>query len=583
MKPGRGILIMLILAALLSGADTAAQNLKLDLDRVPFSYRGSYFAISTLKNRIPQDTLYINHFIGLETRCVFKIIPLSGDLEPVKYSLDVEPSKVNMKSQSSELNICFETPKVIRLKGFKNGFKLVSDMIKYPIPMPDTNQFRILGKDRYDRFMITCLEGNAEIKKSGSDYEIIVTPDRESCELAIEEYISEWAPRQYEKSFEECVSSVKNDFESFAAKSPGTDSKYENEKNLALYLNWSCYVYPHGFMKRPGILMSKNWMNYIWSWDNCFNAIGLAAHYPDLAWDQIMVVLENQDELGILPDRFRDVFIHFGFTKPPVYGFAIEQLEKIGGVLNKERYAEVYPYLSKLTEFWLKYRDDNHNGLPEYHNGNDSGWDNATVFDMGFPVEGPDLSTFLVIQMDKLSEIALKLGKVSEAHEWKSRADELFRRMINEFWRDGKFIYRNSVTKKYIEDSRSLLPFIPIALGKRLPEDISKKLVADLKVSGLLTKFGPATENPSSPKYGYDSYWRGPVWAPSTFIIVEGLKQCGEDLLAEDVAQRYCDLCAQNGFAENFDAVTGKPFRDQAYTWTASVFLYFLNEYFSQN
>jgi hypothetical protein len=579
MKTKIKLLLFAGLSMCISHSLSNAQALKLDLNRVPFSTAGSYFALSTLNNRIAQDTLYINHFIGYETRQMFKIIPLGINDKPVEYSINAVPWLTTLNAKENELKICFEDPKTIRIQGSPHGFKLSSGMIKYPIAMPDGKQFRIIGSDRYDRFMITCLKGNIEISKLNSGYEIKITPVENICELSIEEYVSEWEPREYALSFNECVTKIQNDFEAFTGKSPAINAKYEDAKNLALYINWSGIVYPRGLMHRPGILMSKNWMNYIWSWDNCFNAIGMAKGYSGIAWDQIMVVLENQDELGILPDRFRDVFIHYGFTKPPVYGYTIGQLEKINGVMNPDRYREVYPYMEKLTDFWLKYRDDNKNFIPEYHNGNDSGWDNATVFDIGFPVEGPDLSAFLVIQMDKLSEIALKLGRNDESADWKIKADKLYKRMMEEFWIDEKFVYKNSITNKYVENSQSLLPYIPIALGKRLPGNIRMKLIKDLKTSGLISKYGPATENPSSPKYGYDSYWRGPIWAPSTFIIVEGLYECGEKELAKEIAIKYCDLCLQSGFAENFDSVTGKPFRDQAYTWTASVFLYFLNKY----
>ncbi len=577
-RRSRYFLFAFLIVCLMNGF-TAAQIPELNLNRVPFSVRGSYFAVSTIRNKIPRDTLFIKHFIGYDTRWVFGIIPFDENNTPAKYTLNAVPWVTSLKTNNSEVNICFENPKTIRIKGTGGGFELTSDMVKYPIPMPDKNQYRIIGKNRYDRFMVTCTEGKMEIRKEGPVYKIIVLPDKESCGLAIEEYVSEWVPRKYKKSFEECASDVKNEFETFLKKSPRVSGKFKEARNLALYINWSSIVYPRGLMSRPGMLMTKNWMNYIWSWDNCFNAIGMAGGYPDLAWDQIMVVLKNQDELGILPDRFRDVFIHYGFTKPPVYGFAIGQLEKIKGVMNKERYEEVYPYLVKLTNFWLKYRDDNQDMLPEYHNGNDSGWDNATVFDIGFPVEGPDLSSFLVIQMDKLSDIAGRLGLKEESVSWKLEADTLFKRLMSAFWKDGKFVYKNSVTGKYVEHSESLLPYIPIILGKRFPEDVQKKMIHDLKTGGIITKYGPATENPSSPKYGYDSYWRGPVWAPSTYIIVEGLNECGEHKFAKEIAEKYCNLCLKSGFSENFDAVTGKAFRDPAYTWTASVFLYFLNNY----
>ena len=82
-----------------------------------------------------------------------------------------------------------------------------------------------------------------------------------------------------------------------------------------------------------------------------------------------------------------------------------------------------------------------------------------------------------------------------------------------------------------------------------------------------------ASEWPESPHYTPDGYWRGPIWAPSTYLIVDGLRRGGETALDDDIAQRFCRLCAQSGFAENFDALTGDPLRDKAYTWTSSVFL----------
>jgi hypothetical protein len=56
-------------------------------------------------------------------------------------------------------------------------------------------------------------------------------------------------------------------------------------------------------------------------------------------------------------------------------------------------------------------------------------------------------------------------------------------------------------------------------------------------------------------------------------VLVDGLRRAGEKELAADIAGRFCRLCRSGGFAENFDARTGAPLRDRAYTWTSSVFL----------
>jgi glycogen debranching enzyme len=82
-----------------------------------------------------------------------------------------------------------------------------------------------------------------------------------------------------------------------------------------------------------------------------------------------------------------------------------------------------------------------------------------------------------------------------------------------------------------------------------------------------------ATEHPASDAYSAEGYWRGPIWAPPTIVIVDGLCSIGEVELARTIAQRFCNLCRKSGFAENFNALTGAPLCDPAYTWTSSIFL----------
>ena len=98
------------------------------------------------------------------------------------------------------------------------------------------------------------------------------------------------------------------------------------------------------------------------------------------------------------------------------------------------------------------------------------------------------------------------------------------------------------------------------------------------RVRRHLTRWGLATENPQSPRYIADGYWRGPIWAPPTLLICDGLKRMGEDELAQEIAFKFCELVAQGGMAENFDALSGKPLRDRAYTWTAAAYLVFARD-----
>jgi glycogen debranching enzyme len=325
------------------------------------------------------------------------------------------------------------------------------------------------------------------------------------------------------------------------------------------------------------MLMSKRTMDQVWSWDHCFNAMALAYGNPELAWDQFMVVADRQDVYGAFPDAMNDVSMHFNFSKPPVHGWALRFLrQRQPRFVNRPRRAVAYEWLSNWTDWWLTHRRWPGDALPHYLHGNDSGWDNSTMFDCGVPLVAPDLAALLVLQTEELADLATTLRCPKDARRWQRLSAGLLDSLLTELWDGERFIARKQPEGLVVE-SASLIPNVPIVLGHRLPEAIRTKIVA--RIPDYLTPWGLATEPPTSPKYEADGYWRGPVWAPPTLLIVDGLARIGERRLAREIARRFCRSCAESGFAENFDALTGAGLRDRAYTWTASVFLVLAHEF----
>ena len=194
------------------------------------------------------------------------------------------------------------------------------------------------------------------------------------------------------------------------------------------------------------------------------------------------------------------------------------------------------------------------------------------------PVATPELQAFLVIQMDVLADLADRLGRVKDAADWNDRSDALLQRLLENMFQDGLPIVLRSGSHETVPNE-SLLPYISIVLGEKLPESVRRRMTEILKGRKFRTEYGFATESPQSPEYRSDGYWRGPIWAPSTMLLTDGLARCGETELARDIAARFADLVTASGFAENFDALTGEGLRDRSYTWTASAFLAMSHEY----
>jgi glycogen debranching enzyme len=336
----------------------------------------------------------------------------------------------------------------------------------------------------------------------------------------------------------------------------------------AAYVLWSATVQPAGFVGREAVLMSKHWMDKVWSWDHCFNALALAGLDQDAALDQFLLPFDHQDSGGALPDSVTHSEVLYNFVKPPIHGWAFRLLrERIAVPYGEDTLRLVYGRLARWTRFWLDSRRAPGHSLPYYQHGNDSGWDNATLFDRDRVVEAADLAAFLILQLDALARLATELGE--SPTEWEDARQELERALFDQLWTGDRFIARS--TDGRASTATSLLGSIPVVLGDRLPADVADHLARSIEEH--LTPWGPATEPPGSPLYESDGYWRGPVWAPSTYLLVDGLRRAGHTDLAERVGRAFLAACERSGFAENFDALTGEGLRDRAYTWTAAVYL----------
>jgi glycogen debranching enzyme len=235
--------------------------------------------------------------------------------------------------------------------------------------------------------------------------------------------------------------------------------------------------------------------------------------------------------------------------------------------LDRAELELVHDRLSRWTTFWLDHRRVAGHALPHYQHGNDSGWDNSTMFDHDRVLEAPDLAAFLLIQLDVVAGLSEELGLPAE--RWREEHGTISSGLL-ELWDDGAFVARHPVSGQ-TSTATSLLNLMPVVAGSDLSAEVVEKLAAAMHAH--LTEWGLATERVGSVLYADDGYWRGPIWAPSTVLIEDGLRRAGHIDLADEISERFRRLCEKSGFAENFDAVSGAGLRDRAYTWTASAYL----------
>lgn len=562
--------------------------MNLDLQRVPFSRYGSYLAFSVLAAQDGQpaglylrsvhgDTVYPGGMCRVELHHQHRAIP---------YEINASPTALRLESSQGKVTICIAEPKVIRFKGEGVGLRLVPPcgVYDYAVPAPG-DRWLVTHFSTRTKYALIPLAGSLVVQAPWNimQAEYIIAdfvPDAQSSnfEGVLEEFTSLYKPRQHEQDFDSCLRQVEQEFAQWMADTLPAVPEYAAARELAAYVNWSCIVSPGGHLRRPTMLSSKNWLKNVYSWDHCFGALALVEGRPDLAWDQLMVMPDVQDETGCFPDCYNDNFFVWSYLKPPIHGWTLKRMmERHPAIATPERLREIYEPLVRWTECWFTYRDDDGDGVPQVSHGNEMA-DNSTVFHGGVPVETPDLAAFLVIQMDTLSDIATRLGRSEEATYWKHRADTLLEKSLAHFWRTDHFVARR-LPGEFIVESESLSLLMPLLLGERLPEHVRTKLIECIKRPGaFLTEHGLATEQVGSPLYKSDGYWRGAIWPAPTLLIVDGLIHCGETALAHLVARRFCDLVAREmSMAEDFDSLSGQGLNDRAMTFTASPFLVLAN------
>jgi len=562
-----------------------------DVSRVPFSTFGSWMSISV---PMREKELFLRNHHNRPNN-LFTIRTIDGS-KVVTPAIEAQPASLVLTAGEGRVEICFEGPDTVRMRGNGLVLQFASERIHAYRDGPNLVVLNLRRALR--RYEVEALRGHLDLRGAYTSREedlvnlseihgddvfraldeadkgkqiLYVTPDEDGCwEIAVDEFWSTWQ-RPDRAGFDECLTAAEAAFAAFRDSMPPAPAGLERARELAAYVNWSCTVNPTGLIKRPTIFMSKNWMNNVWSWDQCFNAMALAKGQPVLAMDQMLTLVDHQDAFGAYSDAFNDIEIHFNYSKPPVHGFTFKELlARMPERPSEEVMRTMYESLGRQADWWMTFRRMEGHRLPYYLHGNDSGWDNSTMFARGVPLIAPDLAALLVMQTAVLSEVAGELGKADEASRWRERADALLEALMDELWCDDHFVARLASDGSPVE-SQSLIPWLPLILGERLPGEVRNCLKRGME--GHLTEWGLATERVDSPNYIADGYWRGPIWAPSTFLAVAGLDRAGYGELADTVAERFVRLCDKSGFAENFDALTGEPLCDKAYTWTASVFL----------
>lgn len=398
--------------------------------------------------------------------------------------------------------------------------------------------------------------------------------------------------------------------------------------------------------KRAIKVLKKNWQGsfsipckglypFQWNWDSGFIAIGFAHFDMDKAKKEISTLLDAQWGNGFIPHivfhnesdtyfpgpDYHQTYLHpkaskkyksTGMTQPPVTGFVLQELYKIGK--DKE---DILLFIEKVIDnvyenhnYFYENRDPYNEGLVYIYHNWESGTDNSPMWDgifktmdspeynferrdtahvdaaqrpskreydhylyileiakehnyddkkiaelSPFLVQDPLFNSILIKSNQSLIELYDLIGnnqeKINQLKKWQEKSIRSFNKKLFDKELEAYIHYdlRNNKLLNYISSSS----FSPLFANIPSPER------AQILVNTLNKKFGGkdkylcASFDPTNNLFNPKKYWRGPVWININWMLYYGLKNYGFNQLALRVKKDSIELVEKVGFYEYFD------------------------------
>lgn len=380
-------------------------------------------------------------------------------------------------------------------------------------------------------------------------------------------------------------------------------------------LIWNTIYEPHNKrvitpVTRKWCLSAEHFGDYVlFGWDTFFAALMYGLIDKNLAYANFFSMLQEASPEGMIPNFGAGNGMSRDRSEPQVGSMCAYKLYE----RFRENWflEEVFGPLLDWNRWRFRERDRNGDGLLELasvpwedSNPNDcwkkrsvgekqgamweSGLDNSPMWDDAefdtqshcMKLSYVGLNALLVADCEFLEEIASILGRESEREELRARRKALTKRINEELWSEERGIYLNKHWDGRFSDSLSATHFY-IFLGSIASQTQIKRMIEEhlLNEREFWGEYILPTISRDDPAFHDQYYWRGRIWAPTNFLVYEGLKRIGRSDHAEELALKglrmFVKLYDEKGYVgENYNALTGEASEsgqpsDKFYHWGA--------------
>jgi hypothetical protein len=320
------------------------------------------------------------------------------------------------------------------------------------------------------------------------------------------------------------------------------------------------------------LIMPDKW-EYPWlaSWDSAFQAVTASLVDTELAQRQLRFVLS---------DRWQQPDGHIPCGEwmmadecPPVFAWATWQLYEQSH--DRAFLQDMYAALQRNYDYWWQ---ANEVGDALFRAGS-LGMDNLPRARGGARA---DASAWMAFFARDMARIASELrDPATSGRYWEDRG-RIQEQINDSLWDDNSgFYYDVGAGGRFIRHKSysGLIPLIagivpperlPLILGALRDEDQLMSVAGIRSLSAQSNAYQPGTAGP-----GVNSNWRGPVWVPINYLLVEALAE-PDPALANDLRRTVVeaverDWRATHRFHEFFDGDTGVGLGADNQSWTMLV------------
>lgn len=562
---------------------------RIDICKVPFSDRGSRLLIFKSQN---QDRLYIKLAERLTTiqpdleayllrpPFIRELYLIDENGNPLEFEAEIFPHALFFQTQIGKFGLVFQDERTL---SFGIPRDVVAGLRFHVSPQfwEKTDQggtFKSVRNLHYDTNDEVIL--NKIVPKGGGYLVDFIVRARSDCAVSLT--VGDRARFDHVvPDFSSLLSHAADRWNKWFARVPEVEKRFRRTYTYAWWIMANNLISPMGRVAFEAMTPSK--INYVglWLWDSAMHTLAYRHIDPDLARNQIRAMLNCQLPDGMIPDAVYDDGVvseidhpfRAEVTKPPILAWAVLKLHEVDPDLDFLE--EVYVPLVRWNAWWFSMNDDDVDGLAQYNHPYSSGLDDNPLWDYGFPVESPDLNTYLCVQMGSLAVIADALGMDAEAGMWRRRAAAIVRRMIEDFWDEEAGLFWALHEEMPI---KVVTPFnlFPLWTGQ-LPDHITQRLLDHLTDSeSFWGEYPIPSVARNDPHYDPETMWRGPTWVNINYFFVEALRQVGENQIAEELVSKTLHLIEQHpSIYEYYNSETGKPAAKAAdiFGWTAAVYI----------